>query len=145
MAAPSKRKPNWSREETFALIEQVSSLYSTLISKFESSSTNAMKKAAWACVCLAVNARGGQNRTIDEVKERWSQLQDAAKKDLYKRKTAPPRSHTHTYTPSPTPTHTHTPTFPYPSRSRSRSNQQLTNVAEFGTRSRSRFSLLVDH
>ena len=57
---------------------------SVLKSKFTNTTTNKLKQSVWEEMTIAVNAIGTAHRSVDEVKEKWTNVQRTAKHELSK-------------------------------------------------------------
>ena len=80
--AKGKRKPSFSDSEIRCLIENFEVKKDVLLSKFNSSNTNARKKKIWSDITTAVNARATNvSRTVEEIRKKWKDLLATAKKD----------------------------------------------------------------
>eukprot|EP00745_Piridium_sociabile_P021035 TRINITY_DN32388_c0_g1_i3.p2 TRINITY_DN32388_c0_g1~~TRINITY_DN32388_c0_g1_i3.p2 ORF type:complete len:155 (-),score=21.24 TRINITY_DN32388_c0_g1_i3:90-554(-) len=91
MDPPAKkmRKRNFTASETLTLIEEYKARKEVLQGKFRSNLTNKEKQRAWQQVSEAVNSVGVVQRTVNEVKEKWSKLSTEAKVQLRARKNPP--------------------------------------------------------
>lgn len=74
MACPKKRKrkANFSQEELDVLSEEVRVRKRLLFEKFSDTISMELKKKAWAAITLNVNAVSSVERTIDDVRKKWT-------------------------------------------------------------------------
>ena len=79
-----KRKPNFSAQEIAIITQKFEENQAVLKSKFTNTNTNKMKQSVWEEMTIAVNAVGTAHRSVAEVKEKWTNLQRAAKNELSK-------------------------------------------------------------
>ena len=82
MAAKRAGKRNFNSTERITLIEEFAARKDILQQKFKSSLTNKKKQEAWAEVTAAVNAVSPVERSVTEVKEKWSKLSSDARAQL---------------------------------------------------------------
>ena len=76
------RKQNFSASEIALLTDKVEENISLIQSKLTNSVTNKHKIQIWKEITDAVNAVGVANRTVQEVKDKWKNLQSIAKKEF---------------------------------------------------------------
>lgn len=74
------RSCNWSLAEISALTDFVEKNEHILKAKHSNLITNAKKNAKWQELTENINAMGVQRRTVDQVKFKWGNLQQGAKK-----------------------------------------------------------------
>lgn len=74
-----KRKSNFSGNEIALLIELTEPHIEVLSSKLTNSITNERKKDIWKNICNSINAQGVDNRTWEEIKDKWQAMQKQAK------------------------------------------------------------------
>ena len=79
-----KRKPNFSAQEIAIITQKFEENQAVLKSKFTNTNTNKMKQSVWEEMTIAINAVGTAHRSEAEVKEKWTNLQRAAKNELSK-------------------------------------------------------------
>jgi hypothetical protein len=75
-----RRRENFTHEEQIALAQAVKDRYDALFGPFSSSVTRHSKTKMWMDVADAVNAVGGNHRTVEEIKTKHKNLKTAAKK-----------------------------------------------------------------
>ncbi|XP_063446807.1 myb-related transcription factor, partner of profilin-like [Mytilus trossulus] len=80
MASKRERQPNWSISEITLLQELVEKDEFVIKSKQTNTLTNNKKNEKWAEICSKINAIGLQKRTTEQVKYKWGNLQQNAKK-----------------------------------------------------------------
>ncbi|CAC5377396.1 unnamed protein product [Mytilus coruscus] len=80
MASKRERQPNWSISEITLLQELVEKDEFVIKSKQTNTITNNKKNEKWAEICSKINAMGLQKRTTEQVKYKWGNLQQNAKK-----------------------------------------------------------------
>ena len=73
------RKQNFSASEIALLTEKMESM-SVLQSKLTNTITNQRKNEVWKAIAAAINAVGVESRSVQEVKDKWKNLQSAAKR-----------------------------------------------------------------
>ena len=73
------RKQNFSALEIALLTEKMESM-SVLQSKLTNTITNQRKNEVWKAIAAAINAVGVESRSVQEVKDKWKNLQSAAKR-----------------------------------------------------------------
>lgn len=83
------RKRNFTSSETLTLIEEFAARKEILQSKFKASLTNKEKQKAWAELTAAVNSASPVDRSVAEVKEKWSKLSSEARTQLRARRNPP--------------------------------------------------------
>ena len=69
-----QRKPDWTKEETDVLIQLFIQHNDELTGKFSSQLTNADKAKIYKSIMENVNAIGGNDRTVESVKNKWQLL-----------------------------------------------------------------------
>ena len=74
-----KRKKNFPVKEITVITESVRKNLEIIQSKLTNSITNKRKTEAWEEMTRNVNAVGQENRTIQEVKDKWKNLHSTAK------------------------------------------------------------------
>jgi molecular chaperone DnaK (HSP70) len=79
-AKRKQRKQNFSVSEIAVLTEKVEENISIIQSKFTNAVTNKRKNLIWDVITASVNSVGVDNRTVQEVKDKWKNLQSTAKK-----------------------------------------------------------------
>ena len=77
-----KRKLNFSISEVNKITELVEENIDVIQSKFTNSVTNKRKKEIWAKIADQVTAIGVANRSVQDVKDKWKNLQSTAKKEF---------------------------------------------------------------
>ena len=84
MASPAKkvRKANFSPAEISVLTENFKENMEIPQSKFTNSVTNAKKNRIWEEISEAVNAVGVAERSTQEVRDKWKNLQSHAKREF---------------------------------------------------------------
>ncbi|XP_061167430.1 uncharacterized protein LOC133203627 [Saccostrea echinata] len=82
MATKRERCANWSLTEISVLTDFVEKNEETLKAKQCNQITNSKKNAMWAEVTAMINAIGVQKRTVEQVKFKWGNLQQGAKKSF---------------------------------------------------------------
>eukprot|EP00105_Crassostrea_gigas_P045191 XP_019929339.1 PREDICTED: myb/SANT-like DNA-binding domain-containing protein 4 [Crassostrea gigas] len=82
MATKRERSSNWSLSEISILTEFFEKNEDVLKAKQSNLITNSRKNAKWAEVTEIINAVGIQRRTVDQVKFKWGNLQQSAKKSF---------------------------------------------------------------
>ncbi|XP_054866345.1 t-SNARE domain-containing protein 1-like isoform X2 [Amphiprion ocellaris] len=75
-----KRKGNFSETKTEVLVDEVEARKSILFGGHSSGITNKRKGTEWQHVVTSVNSVGSTERTMAEVKKKWSDLKVEAKK-----------------------------------------------------------------
>jgi hypothetical protein len=80
MATKKSRSSNWSLTEISALTDFVEKHEGILKAKHSNAVTNAKKAEKWREVTDSINAMGTQKRTIEQVKFKWGNLQQGAKR-----------------------------------------------------------------
>ncbi|MDG2555484.1 SANT/Myb-like DNA-binding domain-containing protein [Vibrio parahaemolyticus] len=83
--AATRRKRNFSETEIEVLVDEVSARRETLFGGHSSGITNKRKATEWHAVATAVSAAGTE-RSVAEIKKKWSDLKVEAKKSGF----APP-------------------------------------------------------
>ena len=85
MAAPAKkRRPNFTQDELLCLVSSVQSRWSTINGILSSSLTAAMKQRAWEAVTADVNAVSDCVRSVEEVKNKFTDFKCHTKKRMAK-------------------------------------------------------------
>lgn len=89
---PRTRGKNFDTTEIQLLTDLVEKNIETINSKFSNTLTNDKKKKVWENITEQVNAMGIASRTVKEVKTKWFNMHQAAKKEycdnkLYRRQT----------------------------------------------------------
>lgn len=80
-SATKRRRPNFSDEEVFVMIEEVAQQKNILIERTEPTTLNILsKKNAWEEVRKAVNAVSHTNRSLEEVRKKFSDFRSFVKK-----------------------------------------------------------------
>jgi hypothetical protein len=74
---PRPKKPNFSVKEMEVLMEEIQVQAATLLSSFQTGDANKKKSQIWSDICEKVNAVGGNNRTLDQIKKRWKDTKKA--------------------------------------------------------------------
>ena len=69
-----QRKPDWTKEETDVLIQLFIQHNDELTGKFSTQLTNADKAKIYKSIMENVNAIGGNDRTVESVKNKWQLL-----------------------------------------------------------------------
>uniref|UniRef100_A0A8W8IF02 Myb/SANT-like DNA-binding domain-containing protein n=1 Tax=Magallana gigas TaxID=29159 RepID=A0A8W8IF02_MAGGI len=82
MATKRERSSNWSLSEISILTEFFEKNEDVLKAKQSNLITNLRKNAKWAEVTEIINAVGIQRHTVDQVKFKWGNLQQSAKKSF---------------------------------------------------------------
>ncbi|XP_061183033.1 uncharacterized protein LOC133191297 [Saccostrea echinata] len=90
--AAKKRSENFSTDDVLFIISKVEENIDVIQSKQTNQITNAKKAGVWKSITDAVNARGGVNRTVEQVKEKYRKACSKAKGDnvtqkIHRRKT----------------------------------------------------------
>ena len=80
MKEKKKRKANFSSAETTLLVDLVEKNLATLRGKFSSTVTNIKKQKIWEDITTQVNSLGYEKRTAVEVREKWRNMTQNAKK-----------------------------------------------------------------
>lgn len=75
-----RRKPNWSESELMALAEAVAPHFRVLKGKFSAFITSERKNQLWQDIANQVNAVAMVNRTTEEMKKKWADMQSLTKK-----------------------------------------------------------------
>ena len=75
-----KRKQNFSSAECSLLVELVEKNLDAIRGQFSSSITNAKKQELWEKITSQINSLGFESRTPKEVREKWRNLAQIAKK-----------------------------------------------------------------
>ncbi|XP_061180787.1 myb-related transcription factor, partner of profilin-like, partial [Saccostrea echinata] len=75
-----RRKPNWTERELLALAEAVAPRSRLLKSKISPSITVDRKQKMWSEIAIQLNSITLVNRTIDEIKKKWVDMQSLTKK-----------------------------------------------------------------
>src|SRR5207237_4849950 len=73
------RKPRFTEDELFALTTTYAEKKSILVGKQSPILSNNMKEQAWDTICSAVNAIGGFNRSVEDVKKKILNLRSGTK------------------------------------------------------------------
>ena len=86
------KKPNFSKEEIYTLVTAIRNRKKEILGKFEGGLSKARQMQAWVCVKKEVMETSKIDRSIDELKKKWSDLKIDAKKkvrnyELEKKKT----------------------------------------------------------
>ena len=76
------RKQNFSASEIALLTEKVEESMFVLQSKFTNTITNQRKNEVWKEIAAAINAVGVESRLVQEVKDKWKNLQSTAKREF---------------------------------------------------------------
>ncbi|KAK7488546.1 hypothetical protein BaRGS_00020163 [Batillaria attramentaria] len=71
------RKPNWTDDEVVKMLEEISFEKTLLMSSFQNI-TRAKKNIAWDLITERINAVGGNQRDVCEVKKKWKDMKKAA-------------------------------------------------------------------
>lgn len=79
--AATRRKRNFSETEIEVLVDEVSARRETLFGGHSSGITNKRKATEWHAVATAVSAAGTE-RSVAEIKKKWSDLKVEAKKKV---------------------------------------------------------------
>ncbi|XP_047502419.1 uncharacterized protein LOC125047916 [Penaeus chinensis] len=77
-----KKRPNFSNEETLALIEAVATKKSVVLSKLDSRITAHVKNNAWDCVTKEGNLVARVQRNMNEVRRKFTDLRAAMNKQV---------------------------------------------------------------
>ena len=77
-----KRKKNFSVKEITVITESVRKNLEIIQSKLTNSITNKRKTEAWEEITRDVNTVGQENRTMQEVKDKWKNLHSTVKKEF---------------------------------------------------------------
>lgn len=83
-----RRKPNWSEDETFFLVQLVQEHKAVIKGKFSSTLTQRHKRCAWVSITSKVNEAHGNNRTREEVEKRWHNVRAKAMKEGFEHRRA---------------------------------------------------------
>ncbi|XP_061192419.1 t-SNARE domain-containing protein 1-like [Saccostrea echinata] len=75
-----KRKPNWSERELDVLAESVLPRNKLLKAKFSNFVTTDKKQELWKEIEDEVNAVSYVNRSVEEIKKKWADIQSLTKK-----------------------------------------------------------------
>uniref|UniRef100_A0A8W8MR62 Myb-like domain-containing protein n=1 Tax=Magallana gigas TaxID=29159 RepID=A0A8W8MR62_MAGGI len=75
-----RRKPNWSESELMALADAVAPHFRVLKGKFSAFITSERKNQLWQDIANQVNAVAMVNRTTEEMKKKWADMQSLTKK-----------------------------------------------------------------
>uniref|UniRef100_K1PK06 Myb-related transcription factor, partner of profilin n=1 Tax=Magallana gigas TaxID=29159 RepID=K1PK06_MAGGI len=81
-----RRKPNWSESELMALAEAVAPHFRVLKGKFSAFITSERKNQLWQDIANQVNAVAMVNRTTEEMKKKWADMQSLTKKKKAERR-----------------------------------------------------------
>ena len=73
------RKPNWTKEEEFTLISEVESAGESLRGSGNCADINKKKKQLWINILARVNSEHGNARSVDEIRNKWTNLKLVAK------------------------------------------------------------------
>jgi len=73
------RRNNFSNGEILALVEGIRENKEMLFGKFDSNITNATKECIWLQILTAVNAVGGEERTVPQLKRKYSDFKSVVK------------------------------------------------------------------
>ncbi|KAJ8346446.1 hypothetical protein SKAU_G00278470 [Synaphobranchus kaupii] len=76
------RKANFLEDELTAMVEEIEDRQHVLFGGLNSGLTNKAKQVAWECVAAAVNEVGQQDRTVADLKKKWSDLKLQGKKRI---------------------------------------------------------------
>ncbi len=88
MEAPSRvRAKNWETDEISLLTELVEQNLQLIQAKYSNTVTNTKKMQVWGRITSQLNALGIATRTVKDVKNKWSNLHQAAKKEFSAHKT----------------------------------------------------------
>lgn len=77
-----KRKLNFSTSEINKITELVEENLQVIQSKLTNSITNKTKQETWAKIARQVNAIGVAHRSVQDIKDKWKNLQTMAKKEF---------------------------------------------------------------
>ncbi|KAJ8335833.1 hypothetical protein SKAU_G00391750 [Synaphobranchus kaupii] len=77
-----RRKANFLEDELTAMVEEIEDRQHVLFGGLNSGLTNKAKQVAWECVAAAVNEVGQQDRTVADLKKKWSDLKLQGKKRI---------------------------------------------------------------
>ena len=80
MKEKKKRKANFSSAETTLLVDLVEKNMANLRGKFSSTVTNIKKQKLWEDITIQANSLGYEKRTAVEVREKWRNMTQNAKK-----------------------------------------------------------------
>ena len=80
MQEKKKRKANFTAAETTLLVDLVEKNLPTLRGKFSSTVTNIRKQKIWQDITSQLNSLGYEKRTVVEVREKWRNMTQNAKK-----------------------------------------------------------------
>ena len=80
MQEKKKRKANFTAAETTLLVDLVEKNLPTLRGKFSSTVTNIRKQKIWQDITSQLNSLGYEKRTAMEVREKWQNMTQNAKK-----------------------------------------------------------------
>ena len=78
-----QRKKNFSTDEVKLLIEEYEANRNIFEGKFSNTLSNIQKNTAWLQVTNMINSLGVDNRTVEEVKNKWKNLCSSAKGSLH--------------------------------------------------------------
>ncbi|XP_055954378.1 nuclear apoptosis-inducing factor 1-like [Patella vulgata] len=77
---PKRRKQNWNPAALGVLIVGVEKNYGILKGKLSSSLTRSSKDGVWENICTKVNSVSSENRSIEDIKKKWSDYSSGLKK-----------------------------------------------------------------
>ena len=77
-----KRKLNFSTSEISKITELVEENLEIIQSKLTNFVTNRTKQETWAKIAAQVNAIGVAHRSVQEIKDKWKNMQSTAKKEF---------------------------------------------------------------
>ncbi|XP_041370988.1 uncharacterized protein LOC121384596 isoform X2 [Gigantopelta aegis] len=84
----SKRKPNWTEDETLSLVRLVDERKDIIRGKFGAGVTSKKKKEAWLAVTEEINAAfPSVLRTSEDCEKRWYNVQCRSRKEISTQKT----------------------------------------------------------
>ncbi|XP_075456758.1 myosin-binding protein C, slow-type isoform X4 [Ascaphus truei] len=75
-------KPNFTDVELNTLVDNIAKLGPQLLGNLSAQTSAADKDKMWADIQKQINAAGGNNRSIDEIKKAWNNLKKRTKKKL---------------------------------------------------------------
>ena len=81
-----KRKLKFSSSEINKITELVEENLEIIQSKFTNAITNKRKQEIWAKIAGQVNAIGIARRSVQDIKDKWKNLQTTAKKEFARQK-----------------------------------------------------------
>ncbi|XP_075456771.1 myosin-binding protein C, slow-type isoform X17 [Ascaphus truei] len=80
--AGGAHKPNFTDVELNTLVDNIAKLGPQLLGNLSAQTSAADKDKMWADIQKQINAAGGNNRSIDEIKKAWNNLKKRTKKKL---------------------------------------------------------------